>query len=311
METKFQGGLDLPKKYSNEIRNEAISLAKEGITDAEISRTLGVSTKFVYNLRKQHGLALSPGKKQYDVEQLNQVIDLIREGYPIGQISELTGVNNNRIRKLHTEEIREGNPLPDIKRGISRRQKYSDEDVIELAYQNPGYGLKRFIEKLGISETFALNLFLEYKEWTNGEEDLIALLQDSTHGQMITRQDYFKITGDTSVPKGAGISNSRKSKLDRKGERGGFLRDVFLPPQDFNWGNVRRRTGRSSNQLEDVHDPVIFWIQNRVLEKGYLNSIEDKDQFVAETGAGATKFNKWMKRAGLEFDKKSQRWTKR
>ena len=97
----------MPKKYSDEVRNEAISMAKEGGTDAEISRVLGVSTKFVYNLRKEHGLLTSPGKKKYDIEQLNQVIDLIREGYPIGQISELTGVNNNRIRKLHAEEIRE------------------------------------------------------------------------------------------------------------------------------------------------------------------------------------------------------------
>ena len=300
----------MPKKYSDEIRNEAISMAKEGEKDADISRILGVSTKFVYNLRKEHGLGTSPGKKQYDVERLNQVIDLIREGYPIGQISELTGVNNNRIRKLHAEEIREGNPLPELKRGISRRQKYSDEDIIELAYQNPGYGLKRIMDKLGISETFALNLFLEYKEWTNGEEDLIGHLQDASYGQMITAQEYFKMTGETSVPKGAGRSTSRKSKLEMKGKRGGLLKEVFLPPQEFNWGNVRRSPGRNFDQPESDYDPVIFWIRNRVIEKGYLSSIEDKDQFVAETGAGATKFNKWMKRAGLVFDKKSQRWTK-
>ena len=252
----------MPKKHSDEIRNEAISMAKEGEKDADISRILGVSTKFVYNLRKEHGLVTSPGKKEYDVEQLNQVIDLIREGYPIGQISELTGVNNNRIRKLHAEEIREGNPLPDLKRGISRRQKYSDEDIIELAYQNPGFGLKQFIEKLGISQKFALNLFLEYKEWTNGEEDLIGLLQVGINGQIST-------------------------------------------DQDFNWGEVQR-----IGPFYIDEDPVIAWIQNRVMEKGYLSSIEDKDQFLAETGAGATKFNKWMKRAGLVFDKKSQRWTK-
>ena len=88
----------MPKKYSDEIRNEAISMAKEGEKDADISRILGVSTKFVYNLRKEHGIVTSPGKKEYDVEQLNQVIDLIRR-LPIGQISELTGVNKNRIRK--------------------------------------------------------------------------------------------------------------------------------------------------------------------------------------------------------------------
>ena len=37
---------------------------------------------------------------------------------------------------------------------------------------------------------------------------------------------------------------------------------------------------------------------------------EDREDFILRTGAGATKFNKWMKKAGLFFNKQTGRWTR-
>ena len=37
---------------------------------------------------------------------------------------------------------------------------------------------------------------------------------------------------------------------------------------------------------------------------------EDREEFIIATGAGATKFNKWMKKAGLRFNKQTGRWSR-
>ena len=51
--------------------------------------------------------------------------------------------------------------------------------------------------------------------------------------------------------------------------------------------------------LMDIND----WIDQTLAVKGYIQAQEDREDFILRTGAGATKFNKWMKKAGLFFNK--------
>jgi DNA-binding transcriptional MerR regulator len=184
-------------KYSRAVKEEALRLAREGKIDTEISSILGVSTTTLRNWRRKNNVPASDGDKKrlYSVDQINDVIDLIREEVWIGQIQTQTGVNRRKIREIHNEERKGGNPLPDLIRGIAIRSKYSDEELIELAYQNPGYGFKRFVSFLSISEKHCLQLFFEFKNFTNDEEDLYQHLQDESYGTMVTREDYQNITG--------------------------------------------------------------------------------------------------------------------
>ena len=52
------------------------------------------------------------------------------------------------------------------------------------------------------------------------------------------------------------------------------------------------------------------WIDQTLETKGYIQSQEDREDFIIRTGAGATKFNKWLRRAGLIFNKQTGRWTR-
>ena len=52
------------------------------------------------------------------------------------------------------------------------------------------------------------------------------------------------------------------------------------------------------------------WIDQALEAKGYIQSQEDREDFIIRTGAGATKFNKWLRRAGLVFNKQTGRWTR-
>ena len=58
--------------------------------------------------------------------------------------------------------------------------------------------------------------------------------------------------------------------------------------------------------LMDIND----WIDQTIAAKGYIQAQEDREDFILRTGAGATKFNKWMKKAGLYFNKQTGRWTR-
>ena len=52
------------------------------------------------------------------------------------------------------------------------------------------------------------------------------------------------------------------------------------------------------------------WIDQTLAAKGYIQAQEHREDFILATGAGATKFNKWMKKAGLVFNKQTGRWTR-
>jgi len=58
--------------------------------------------------------------------------------------------------------------------------------------------------------------------------------------------------------------------------------------------------------LMEIND----WIDQVLAAKEYIQAQEDREDFILRTGAGATKFNKWMKKAGLFFNKQTGRWTR-
>ena len=201
---------------------EALTQIDEGKTDTEINKSLGLST---YNLRKIRDNNNRPrsqqwASKQLSPEQINDIIDLITKGGTITQISAETGISKRKIKELRENEIRNGNTLPEFKKGVSRRQKYTDEELIELAFLNPGYGFKRFVEYLGISEFFVITLFLELKEFTDSEEDPLATLQDSSFVSWVTKTEYERVIGGP-LPKGYGVETPL----------------VPVPPINFNWGS--------------------------------------------------------------------------
>ena len=50
--------------------------------------------------------------------------------------------------------------------------------------------------------------------------------------------------------------------------------------------------------------------REREREREHIQAQEHRENFIIATGAGATKFNKWMKKAGLYFNKQSGKWTR-
>ena len=50
----------------------------------------------------------------------------------------------------------------------------------------------------------------------------------------------------------------------------------------------------------DIND----WIDQTLAVKGYIQAQEDREDFILRTDA-VTKFNKWMKKAGLFFNKQT------
>ncbi|MEZ7988588.1 MAG: hypothetical protein QMC65_01795 [Candidatus Poseidoniaceae archaeon] len=64
--------------------------------------------------------------------------------------------------------------------------------------------------------------------------------------------------------------------------------------------------GGLTGGLTDIND----WIDQILGAKNYIQAQEDREDFILRTGAGATKFNKWMKKAGLYFNKQTGRWTR-
>jgi len=235
----------------NETIEEAIHMIKDGLTDTEISKILGITRDRLRKIRKNKNLPPSSGKKKtYSNDEINDVIDLIREGSTITEISKITKIHNKKIREIRDEEIRDGNLLPDFKKGISRTQKYDDEEIIDLVYLNPGFGFFRFIEQLGITENFTMELFLDYKEFTssgpleggaitNNPEDLLEVLQDPSFNKKMTWHEYKIMTGENKIP------NKYKIYGGGNGRRGSEEPDkhrfVSVPPQNFNWGNITKK----------------------------------------------------------------------
>lgn len=58
----------------------------------------------------------------------------------------------------------------------------------------------------------------------------------------------------------------------------------------------------------EVRKKVISFILRVLNEHGNLRAVRDRDNFVQQTGAGASKFNIWMKKFGLQFDRSDGVW---
>ena len=299
----------MAKKISDEIKYEAIEQMKDGKTDKEISKVLGVSRSTLRSWRKKAGLPPSSGgKKRYTTDQLNDVIDLIREINTISEISRQTGVATKKIRELRKEEIRNGNPLPHFKKGKGISQKYSDEELIELAFLNRGSGFDRFVKFLGVEDNFVMDLFLDLLEYSGGEEDPLSWLQDPSNHVVVSELEYKQITGRKYTPKGMGRTTGKRAR----GESKGMHVKIQLPPQEFHWGSFSPKIKWEHSKPHELNIPVKAWINKRISEKGYLRFDEDSADFSDHTGAGRSKgsFSKWMKKNNLTYDAANQYWTK-
>ena len=218
-------------RYSNEIKQESIQLMKEGKSNKEIKETFGIPSSTIADWRRRAGVKSTSRKPKLELtnDLINDVIDYIREGYTLGEIEKKCGVGRGRVKKIHAEEIASGNLLPDIKLGIARRTKYSDEELIELAFQNPGYGFNRFCQKLKISKEYCFDLFIEFKKFIG--DDPFQTLQSTGNHELVKAADYLRITGKKYLPPGFGHGNGNKVK----GENRNMHKAVPLPPQDFFW----------------------------------------------------------------------------
>ena len=133
--------------------------------------------------------------------------------------------------------------------------KYSDEEVIELAELNPGFGLRRFVKVLypksksprDYEYDFAM-LFDEWKDFSG--IDLLNHLEDKKYSKMVNGDEYLKITGKKYLPSGYGRSTSRISSTERKGTPGSGVK-VPLKPQIFNWGNLIKESERKYKKNDE------------------------------------------------------------
>ena len=224
-------------RYSDEIRQECLQQMREGKSYKEISELFGVPRKTLGYWRRRAGIeSTRKAIIRLTPDLINDVIDMIREQLTIGEIVKNTGLARYRIHEIHANELREGNKLPALKKGISRRKKYSDHELIELAFLNPGFGFQEFVEFLSVSSESTFDLFQELKKFS--AEDPYAVLQDTSNHEEVSFDYYKKITGRSTVP------YSHVIRGGGNGRRGGtdltdILRKAALPPQDFVWGEFK------------------------------------------------------------------------
>jgi hypothetical protein len=134
--------------------------------------------------------------------------------------------------------------------------KYTEEEIIQLIRQNPGYGLLRMISELYPKkdgrQTRNRNriaqdilIILEDHEKETGE-NLYDLIQSTDYSRMVTENDYLRITGSKNIPSGHG---RRGSASGAKSNRDVRHKDtmIALPPQIFEWGAVEPAESRPSH----------------------------------------------------------------
>ena len=113
------------------------------------------------------------------------------------------------------------------------------------------------------------------------------------------------------------ITNGNKIKIIE----GKAPRDVVPPkPAASNYESIEQliqrdleRTGATADAMAEAAKASTMsaglmsindWIDQTLAAKQYIQAQEDREDFILRTGAGATKFNKWMKKAGLYFNNK-------
>ena len=133
--------------------------------------------------------------------------------------------------------------------------KYSDEEVIELAELNPGFGLRRFVKvlypKAKSPRDYEYNFTMLFDDWKDFSGiDLLDHLEDKIYSKMVNGDEYLKITGKKYLPSGYGRSSARTSSIERKGKPGLGVK-VPLKPQVFNWGNIIKESERKYKKNEE------------------------------------------------------------
>ena len=240
----YQKFSDIPP----EIIQDALDKIDEGMPNFEISKITGLSNYYLTKIRRVHGRPASKGKYGiYTQQQREQMIELLWEGNSAREVSEITGVEIPTLHRWRRDEVESGNNLPIFEKPIFSppppKYKYSDEEIVELIIQNPGFGLEELLKILyskSKSKSWQrhriMQLLEDYKEYFN--EDLYAHLQDPEYVKWITKAEYKKITGSKYLPKGyAGKGSSGGSKANPLA--GQAL--VPLTPQNFNWGEIKQR----------------------------------------------------------------------
>ena len=226
----------MPRKYSETLKEQMISLMAAGFTNAELSKEYEIHKDTLSYWREKAGLPRSNGgKTPYSEDQIEQVVSLIKDYTTIGEIASITGVANKRIHEIYNQKISAGIDLPELRGGIARRTKYSDENLIQLVTLNHGYGFNRFVQYLGISSNQFFDLLSDFKDFCG--EDLYQHLQDTSNHVLVTEENYMQITGNRQLPKGYGAGTGPRQRRDKKGQNG---YRIPLPPQNFIWGEVKR-----------------------------------------------------------------------
>ena len=95
------------------------------------------------------------------------------------------------------------------------------------------------------------------------------------------------------------VSRPSKSSADSVAES--VTREIEATGASASQISASMESSKLSGTLMEIDD----WIEKTLKEKGYIQAQEHRENFIIATGAGATKFNKWMKKAGLYFNKQS------
>lgn len=197
--------------------------------------------------------------------------------------------------------------------------KYTEEEIIQLATQNPCFGFVRFgkilypaMKDRGFKTSNAaaeiISIFQQHKKETG--IDLYESLQSEEGLPNVSEAEYKKITGEKYLSHGAGRSTGKRAK------RGGSVQNkMILPPQEFLWGEIVPEDERPSQIKERRSRPLNVGIENIHYEFGHIwkfwmegySRAEISRELNMSTTNGAKKINML-----IEFDKnnKLEEWMK-
>lgn len=193
--------------------------------------------------------------------------------------------------------------------------KYTEEEIIRLATQNPCFGFVRFGKilypaKKGEFRTSSaaaemISIFEEYKKETG--IDLYDSLQSEEGLPIITEAEYKKITGKKNLSSGSG----RRSGF--RVTKGGTMR--VLHPQEFLWGEIVPEDERPSqieerrNRLPNIGIENIHYEFGQIWEywmEGYSRAEISRELNMSTTN-GAKKVNILIE---LDKNNKLEEWMK-
>ena len=196
--------------------------------------------------------------------------------------------------------------------------KYTEEEIIQLATQNPCFGFVRFGKilypakkgdfKTSTAAAEMISIFQEHKEET--EIDLYESLQSEEGLPKVTEVEYKKITGKKYLSSGSGRTSGKRVT------KGGSIHNLMiLPPQEFFWGEIVPEDERPSQIKERRISPLNVGIENIHYEFGQIwkfwmegySRTEISRELNMSTTNGAKKVNML-----IEFDKdhKLEEWMK-